>query len=241
VNRSPSPIEAARQRHSLAEVAARTEIWLPTTSGKVTVRFPMPSHGHPDRTPFPAPVSRRWHLVLLRLLGPRRGCRPVGVADRERRLASRTRDPRFGQATHQRLGRRGLRQWPLPGGRHARHRGDGRSDSYSVGPDPTGPRRCMGSLHHRSTPRPGRRIPRRTAHRRYHAGVLRPPSRGRAHPNPRSHPGTASAFRWVLAHRDCRRRHRLPDGGGKGGRLLPPASSDPDTRQPRSGCRARRP
>jgi DNA primase len=51
VNRSPSPIEAARQRHSLAEVVARTEIWLPTTSGKVTVRCPMPSHGHPDRTP----------------------------------------------------------------------------------------------------------------------------------------------------------------------------------------------
>ena len=47
----PSPIEAARQRHALAEVAARTGIWLPATSGTVTVRCPMPSHGHPDRTP----------------------------------------------------------------------------------------------------------------------------------------------------------------------------------------------
>jgi DNA primase len=47
----PSPIEAARQRHTLAEVARRTGIWLPSTTGTVTVRCPMPSHGHPDRTP----------------------------------------------------------------------------------------------------------------------------------------------------------------------------------------------
>ena len=47
----PSPIEAARQRHTLAAVARRTGIWLPSTVGIVTVRCPMPSHGHPDRTP----------------------------------------------------------------------------------------------------------------------------------------------------------------------------------------------
>jgi DNA primase len=46
-----SPIEAARARHPLADVASRTGIWLPATSGTVTVRCPMPSHGHPDRTP----------------------------------------------------------------------------------------------------------------------------------------------------------------------------------------------
>ena len=46
-----SPIEAARDRHRLAEVATRTGIWLNSTAGTVTVRCPMPSHGHPDRTP----------------------------------------------------------------------------------------------------------------------------------------------------------------------------------------------
>lgn len=46
-----SPIEAARQRHSLADVASRTGIWLGASFGSVTVRCPMPSHGHPDRTP----------------------------------------------------------------------------------------------------------------------------------------------------------------------------------------------
>ncbi len=51
MSRQASPIEAARQRHSLAEVAARTGVWLRATTGTVTVRCPMPSHGHPDRTP----------------------------------------------------------------------------------------------------------------------------------------------------------------------------------------------
>jgi DNA primase len=51
MSRHLSPIEAARQRHPLAAVASRTGIWLPTTGGTVTVRCPMPSHGHPDRTP----------------------------------------------------------------------------------------------------------------------------------------------------------------------------------------------
>jgi DNA primase len=46
-----SPIQAARRRHPLAQVAVRTGIWLPTTTGTVTVRCPMPAHGHPDRTP----------------------------------------------------------------------------------------------------------------------------------------------------------------------------------------------
>jgi len=52
-----SPIEAARARHLLAEVAARTGIDCYRTSGSVTVRCPLPSHGHPDRTP-----SLRLHL-----------------------------------------------------------------------------------------------------------------------------------------------------------------------------------
>jgi DNA primase len=47
----PSPIEAARARHHLGDVASRTGIWLPATSGRVTVRCPMPAHGHPDHTP----------------------------------------------------------------------------------------------------------------------------------------------------------------------------------------------
>lgn len=51
MNRRPSPIEAARSRHRLADVASRTGILLPATSGRVTVRCPMPTHGHPDRTP----------------------------------------------------------------------------------------------------------------------------------------------------------------------------------------------
>ncbi|MDA8400905.1 MAG: CHC2 zinc finger domain-containing protein [Actinomycetota bacterium] len=53
----PSPIEAARARHSLAEVAARTGCDPYRTSGSVTVHCPLPSHGHPDRTP-----SLRLHL-----------------------------------------------------------------------------------------------------------------------------------------------------------------------------------
>lgn len=51
MNRRPSPIEAARFRHHLADVASRAGIWLPATNGTITVRCPMPSHGHPDRTP----------------------------------------------------------------------------------------------------------------------------------------------------------------------------------------------
>jgi DNA primase len=51
MNRRLSPIEEARSRHPLADVASRTGIWLPTTTGRVTVRCPMPAHGHPDRTP----------------------------------------------------------------------------------------------------------------------------------------------------------------------------------------------
>jgi DNA primase len=51
MSRQPSPIEAARRRHNLAEVAVRTGIWLPSSAGPVTARCPMPSHGHPDRTP----------------------------------------------------------------------------------------------------------------------------------------------------------------------------------------------
>jgi DNA primase len=46
-----SSIEEARERHSLAEVAARTGIELATSTGNLSVRCPLPSHGHPDRTP----------------------------------------------------------------------------------------------------------------------------------------------------------------------------------------------
>jgi DNA primase len=51
VTNRPSPIEAARERHRLADVARRAAIFLPTTAGTVTVRCPMPAHGHPDHTP----------------------------------------------------------------------------------------------------------------------------------------------------------------------------------------------
>lgn len=53
----PSPITAARARHTLAEVAARTGVDAYRTGGSVSVRCPFPSHGHPDRTP-----SLRLHL-----------------------------------------------------------------------------------------------------------------------------------------------------------------------------------
>lgn len=46
-----SPIEAALRRHRLADVARRTGITLAADTGTVTVRCPLPSHGHPDRTP----------------------------------------------------------------------------------------------------------------------------------------------------------------------------------------------
>jgi DNA primase len=48
---APSPITAAKQRHRLADVAARTGIPLTAAAGTVTVACPMPAHGHPDRTP----------------------------------------------------------------------------------------------------------------------------------------------------------------------------------------------
>jgi len=53
----PSPIRAACDRHSLADVAARTGIHLPTSSDQINVACPFPSHHHPDRTP-----SLRLHL-----------------------------------------------------------------------------------------------------------------------------------------------------------------------------------
>jgi DNA primase len=46
-----SPIAATVERHRLVDVAQRTGIALSTTTGTVTVRCPMPSHGHADRTP----------------------------------------------------------------------------------------------------------------------------------------------------------------------------------------------
>jgi DNA primase catalytic core len=47
-----SPIEAAKSRHRLGEVAARTGITIGGGPGRLrTVRCPLPSHGHWDRTP----------------------------------------------------------------------------------------------------------------------------------------------------------------------------------------------
>jgi len=54
----PSPIEEAKAKHRLVEVARRTGLPVQDgQAGSVTVRCPMPSHGHPDRTP-----SMRLHL-----------------------------------------------------------------------------------------------------------------------------------------------------------------------------------
>jgi DNA primase len=47
----PTTIDAARQRHSLAEVVARTGIDCHQRSSPATVRCPFPTHGHFDRTP----------------------------------------------------------------------------------------------------------------------------------------------------------------------------------------------
>jgi DNA primase len=46
-----SPIAAAVERHPLVDVAQRTGIALNATTRTVTVRCPMPAHGHADRTP----------------------------------------------------------------------------------------------------------------------------------------------------------------------------------------------
>jgi len=46
-----TPVAAVKARHRLAEVAARTAIPLPASTGTLTVRCPFPRHGHPDRTP----------------------------------------------------------------------------------------------------------------------------------------------------------------------------------------------
>ncbi len=46
-----SAIDDALRRHRLADVARRTGIPLSSDAGSVTVRCPLPSHGHPDRTP----------------------------------------------------------------------------------------------------------------------------------------------------------------------------------------------
>ncbi|MGH3262901.1 MAG: CHC2 zinc finger domain-containing protein, partial [Trebonia sp.] len=40
-----------RERHSIAEVAQRTGIPMSSAAGTITVRCPLPSHSHPDRTP----------------------------------------------------------------------------------------------------------------------------------------------------------------------------------------------
>ena len=53
----PSPIEDARARHSLADVARRAGIDLYRSSGSVMAHCPLPSHGHFDRSP-----SLRLHL-----------------------------------------------------------------------------------------------------------------------------------------------------------------------------------
>lgn len=44
-------IERSRSRHSLADVARRTGIIVETSNRAPLVRCPLPSHGHPDRTP----------------------------------------------------------------------------------------------------------------------------------------------------------------------------------------------
>ena len=46
-----SPLEAALERHRLADVAERTGIFVARSKGTLSVRCPMGSHGHPDRTP----------------------------------------------------------------------------------------------------------------------------------------------------------------------------------------------
>jgi DNA primase len=46
-----SPIAAAVERHRLVDIAQRTGIAINATTRTVTVRCPMPAHGHADRTP----------------------------------------------------------------------------------------------------------------------------------------------------------------------------------------------
>ena len=46
-----TPLEAALERHRLADVAERTGIFVPRSQGTLTVCCPMESHTHPDRTP----------------------------------------------------------------------------------------------------------------------------------------------------------------------------------------------
>ena len=46
-----SPLGAALERHRLADVAERTGIFVGRSQGTLSVRCPMASHSHPDRTP----------------------------------------------------------------------------------------------------------------------------------------------------------------------------------------------
>ena len=46
-----SPLDAALERHRLADVAERTGVFVARSIGTLSVRCPMASHGHPDRTP----------------------------------------------------------------------------------------------------------------------------------------------------------------------------------------------
>ena len=46
-----TPLELALERHRLADVAERTGIFVARSKGTLSVRCPMGSHGHPDRTP----------------------------------------------------------------------------------------------------------------------------------------------------------------------------------------------
>jgi hypothetical protein len=48
----PSPLEAAKTRHRLVEVATRSRVVIPAGLGRLrTVRCPLPAHGHWDRSP----------------------------------------------------------------------------------------------------------------------------------------------------------------------------------------------
>jgi DNA primase len=46
-----TPLELAPKRHRLADVAERTGVFVARPEGTLSVRCPMVSHGHPDRTP----------------------------------------------------------------------------------------------------------------------------------------------------------------------------------------------
>ncbi len=160
-----SPIAAAKQLHRLAEVAVRTGLFLPATAGSITVRCPLPAHGHADRI-----LSMRLYLDDDRYYCF--GCGAKGdvvqwVRDAEGLdVAAAIRAPRRAGASRT----PGREQSPTSGGPAAQ---EALFKHRSPGPGARPPRvhpsrhdRSVDLLHPATAARRRRRLPRLSRHRR---------------------------------------------------------------------------